>query len=120
MKGSDFISDSVDLLYCQVQKISLKITGSSYIDSSKWLKNKKATINLKNSDDNCFQYASTVALNYQYIKKDPQRISKTRPFINQCNWKETDFPAQSSIGWKKFEPKSIALISYIYLIILKK
>ena len=39
MKGSDFIPDSVDLLYYQLQKTSLKRTGSSYIDSPKWLKN---------------------------------------------------------------------------------
>ena len=37
-------------------------------------KKKKATINTKNNDNNCFQYALTVALNYQSIKKDPQRI----------------------------------------------
>ena len=42
MKGNDFIPDSVDLLYYQFQKTSLKRTGSSYIDSPKWLKNKKS------------------------------------------------------------------------------
>ena len=111
MRGSEFVRDSVDLLYYQLQKTSLKRTGSSYIDSPKWLKNKKATINPKNSDNNCFQYALTVALNYQSIKKDPQRISKIKPFINQYNWKEIDFPAQPSKDWKNFESdnKSIAL-----------
>ena len=53
-----------------------------YIDSPKWLKNKKVTINPKNSHNNCFQYAVTVSLNYQSIKKDPQRISKIESFIN--------------------------------------
>ena len=96
MKGSDFIPDSVDLLYYQLQKTSLKRTGSSYIDSPKWLKNKKAKINPKNSDNNCFQYALTMALNYQDIKKDPQRMSKIKPLINQYNWKEIHFPAQPS------------------------
>ena len=82
-----------------------------YIGSPKWLKNKKATRNPKNSDNNCFQYALIMALNYQNIKKDPQRISKITPFINQYNWKEIDFPAQPSKDWKKFESnnKSIAL-----------
>ena len=46
------------------------------------MKNKK-TINPRNNDDNCFQYALTVALNYQNIKKDPQKISKIKPFIDQ-------------------------------------
>ena len=83
MKGSEFIFDSVNLLHYHLQKTSLKRTGSSYIDSPEWLKNKKATINPKNNDDNCFQYALTVALNYQNIKKDPQKISKIKPFINK-------------------------------------
>ena len=71
------------------------------------MKNKKATINPKN---NCFQYALTIALNYQNIKKDPQRVSKIKPFIDQYNWKELDFPSDSK-DWKKFEQnnKTIAL-----------
>ena len=47
MKGSEFIFDSVDLLYYHLQKTSLNRTTSSYIDSPKWFKNKKATINQK-------------------------------------------------------------------------
>ena len=38
-----------------------------YIDSPKWLKNKKATNPIHNGD-NCFQYALTVALNHKQIK----------------------------------------------------
>ena len=57
----------------KLYKISLN-RGGSYIDSPEWLKNKKATINPKNKDDNWFQYVLTVALNYQNVKKDPQRI----------------------------------------------
>ena len=94
VRGSVFIPDSVDSLYYNLQKISLNRKGSSYIDSPKWLKNKKATINPKNNDNNCFQYALTVALNYQNVKKDPKRISKIKPFINQYNWKEIDFPSE--------------------------
>ena len=69
MKGSEFIFDGVNLFYYHLQKTSLDRTKSSYIDSPKWLKNKKATINTKNNDNNCFQYALIVALNYQNIKK---------------------------------------------------
>ena len=64
MRRSEFIFDSVDLLYYNLQKINLNRKGSSYIDSPKWLKNKKATINPKNNDNNCFQYNLTAALNY--------------------------------------------------------
>ena len=93
IKGSEFIFDHVDLLYYKLQK---------HIDSPKWLKNKKATVNPKNEDDKCFQYALTVALNYQNIEKDLQRISKIRPFIDRYNWKEISFPSLKE-DWKKFE-----------------
>ena len=43
--------------------------GGTYIDSPKWLRNKKGTINPKNNDDKCFQFALTVALNYEQIEK---------------------------------------------------
>ena len=96
-------------IYCHLQKIGLK-RGGSYIDSPEWLKNKKATINPKNNDDNCFQYALTIALNHKQIKSHPERISKIKPFIDQYNWKEIDFPSHSK-DWKKFEQnnKTIAL-----------
>ena len=55
------------------------------------MKNKKATINPKNNDNNCFQYALTVALNYQNIKSYPERVPNLKPFINQYDWKEIEF-----------------------------
>ena len=70
MTGSEFIFDSVDALYYDLNKISLSI-GRSYIDYFEWLKNKKATINPKNNDDKCFQYPLTIALNYDQIKNHP-------------------------------------------------
>ena len=69
MEGSEFVRDSIDLLHYHLQKISLK-RGGSHIDSPEWAKDKKATINPKNNSNNSFQYALTVALNYQIIKKD--------------------------------------------------
>ena len=87
IKGSEFVFDSLSSSYYKHHKGSLK-KGGSYIDTSKWLENKKATINPKNNDDKCFQYAITVALNHEQIKKDPQRITKSKPFIDQYNWKK--------------------------------
>ena len=68
VRGSEFVYDSADVLYYNLNKVSLS-RGGSYIDSLKWLKNKKATINPKNKDDKCFQYPLTVALNYEKLKK---------------------------------------------------
>ena len=109
MRGSEFVYDSVDVLHYNLNKVSLSRVGS-YIDFPKWLKNKKATINSKNKDDKCFQYALTVALNYEQIKYNPERISKIKPFIDKYNRKEMDFPSHGK-DWKKIESnnKSIAL-----------
>ena len=55
MRGSEFVFGSVDLLYYHLQRISLK-KGESYVESPKWLKDKGATINPKNNNNNkCFQ-----------------------------------------------------------------
>ena len=66
MKGSEFVFDYVHLLYCH--KINPN-HGGSCIDPPDCIKNKKATINPYNKKDKCFQYAVTVALNHQKIKK---------------------------------------------------
>ena len=110
MRGTEFVFDRIDLLYYHLQKTSLK-RGGSNVNSSEWLKNKKATINPKNNHNNCFRYLLTIAFNYLNIKKDAQRISKIKPFISdQYNWKEIDFPSKQK-DWKNFElnNKTIAL-----------
>ena len=60
MRGNEFIFDSVELMYYKCHKVNFK-RGGSHIDSPDWIKKKKATINPKNTDDKCFQYAATVA-----------------------------------------------------------
>ena len=82
MRGSEFIFDSFDAFYYDFNKISLN-RGGSYIYSPEWLKNKKASIYPKNNVNKCFQYALNVALNYEQIKNNPERISKIKLFIDQ-------------------------------------
>ena len=92
MNGSSFTFERIDLLEYHLHKISLN-RGSSYINSPEWIKNKKVTINPKNTEDNnCFQYAIIAALNYQNINHNPERISKLRQFVNNYNW-DICFPA---------------------------
>ena len=87
------------------------------------MKGKKSTINPKYNDDNCFQYAITVALNPEQIQKDPQRITKIKPCIDKYNWKEIRFPSHQK-DWKNFQSNNKAiiliLIFYMFLAILKK
>ena len=113
MKGSDFEFDGVNFLYYDFNKISIN-RGGSYIDSPKWLKDKKSTINPKNNDHKCFQYAVTLALNLDKIKKNSQRVSKIKPFIEQYNWKEIDFPATSK-DRKKFKLNNEIALNILYV-----
>ena len=101
--------DGVNLLYYDFNKTSLN-RGGSYIDSPEWIKDKKSTINPKNNDYKCFQYVVTVALNRDEINKHLQRVPKIKPFIDQYNWNDIDFPSTSK-DWKKIElnNESIAL-----------
>ena len=104
MKGSEFgylyVFDYVYLLYYKCHKINLN-PGGFYRDSPDQIKNKKAAINLINKSNNkCFQYAVAVMLNHEEIKKDQQRITKIKPFLNKYNWKEINFPSEKD-DWKK-------------------
>ena len=118
MRGLEFEFDGINFFYYSFNKTSI-YRGGTYIDLPKWLKNKKSTINPKNNDDKCFQYAVTLALSLDNINKHPQRmskikpfidninkhpqrISKIKPFIDQYNWKDIDFPPTNK-DWRKLE-----------------
>ena len=110
MKRSSFTFERIDLLEYHLHKTRL-IRGSSYIDSPTWIKNKGVTINPRNTkNDMCFQYVITATLNHQNIDHHSERISKCRPFLNNYNWKDIEFPSHSK-DWRKFEcnNKTIAL-----------
>ena len=96
MRGSSFTFERIDLLEYDIHKISLN-RGSSYIESPEWTKNKGVTINPKNTKDNkCFQYGIIAALNHQNIEHHPEIVSNLKPFVNNYNWKDIEFP-----DWRK-------------------
>ena len=67
IKGSDCVFESVDLMDYKLPRVRLN-RGGSYIKSSEWLENKKATINPKNkNDDECLWWSTISALNYNNI-----------------------------------------------------
>ena len=100
-------------MYYDFNKISIN-RGGSYIDFPKWLKDKKSTINPKSNNHKCFQYAATLALSLDKIKKDAQRISKIKPFIEQYNWKEIEFPSTRK-DWKKIELNNEIALNTLYV-----
>ena len=113
MRGLESEFDGINFFYYSFNKTSIN-RGGTYIDSPKWLKDKKSTMNPKNNDDKCFQYAVTLALNLDNINKHPQRISKIKPFIDQYNWKDIDFPPTNK-DWRKLELNNDIALNILYI-----
>ena len=107
MRGSDFIFDSVQLMYYKCHKVNFK-RGGLYIDSPDWIKKKKTIINLKNEDDKCLQYAATVALNYKETESHPERVSNIKPLMNKYNQEGINHPSKTD-DWKTFEKNNPTL-----------
>ena len=59
-------------------------------------------MNPKNTDGRCFQYAATVALNYEEIRWNPERVPNIKLFRNKYNWKGINYPSKID-DWKIFE-----------------
>ena len=89
-------------------------SNNNILFSPKWLKYKKSTINPRNNDHKCFQYALTLALNLNRINKDPQRVSKIKPFIEKYIWEDIDFPSTSKDG-KKYESNNKIALNTLYV-----
>ena len=101
-KGSEFIPESVELLYYYFQKINIR-RAESYIMSPDWLVNKGATINPKNQKDNkCFQWSIISGLNYNKIKeKELKKILKFKRV-------DTDFSSYQR-DWEEFEQNNTSI-----------
>ena len=98
IKNSGLILEGVELMNYDINKITINRDGS-YIESPAWLKSKTCIINPQNkNDNNCFQYALTVALNYEKINTHPEKLLQIRPFIDQYYWSEINFPSNHKIG----------------------
>ena len=111
MKRSDFIFDSVHLMYYKFHKSNFKSSGS-YIDSPDWRKKEK------NNNKSFLHYATTVALNYEEVKWNPERVSNIKPFINRYNWEEINY--LSKIGDCKTLEKNNPTIALNTLYIKEK
>ena len=86
--------------------------GSSYIPRPGFLAAKKAIINLKNDDDECFKWAITRALNpiekhSERIDKKPSRKSKV------LNWESLKFPV-SLTDINKFKNRNSSIYVNVF------
>ena len=104
VKGSDFMFDYDEGLFYKYHMASLHY-GGSYIDSPKWLKNRKATINPKDehkNDNLCYKFEVTIVLNNENIRKIKKEYQSLGSSQTNIIGKKTNFPTGSK-EWKNFE-----------------
>ena len=98
---SGFTLDHIMHLDVDFHKLVLT-RGSSFIPLPAWIAAKKAVINPKNIDEECFKWAVIAALHGEDIKAHPERIANLLPYEDRYNWGGLKFPmALNKIG--KFE-----------------
>ena len=88
-EGSGWVVNRVTCLYVNIAKYT-PLKGSSYIELPKYLKDKKAIINVKNEDNKCLKWALLSALHP--VGSNPHRVSKYKQYENELNFAGVGFP----------------------------
>ena len=91
LRNSKFVFDRV--LHIDIDFHRLNLTrGSSYVPLPDWLMKKKAIINPKNSDMECFEWAVIAAMKWEETGNNPERVSKLRRYEGDFDWSDIEFP----------------------------
>ena len=89
-RNSKFVFDRV--LHMDMDFHRLNLTrGSSYVPLPDWFM-KKAIINPKNSDMECFKWAVIAAIKWEEVGNNPERVSKLRRYEEEFDWSDIEFP----------------------------
>ena len=100
--NSRFIFDEV--LYIDVDFHQLNLTrGSRYLPLPDWLTKKKAIIDPRNEDQECFKWAVIATSRWGDIDSHPERISKLARFETDFDWSGIGFPVSVKDIKKLFE-----------------
>ena len=103
------------VLFTNVDYHQLNLTrGSSYLPLPDWLARKKAIINPKNEDQECFKWAVIAAMRWEEINNNPERISKLKRFEKDFDWSGIGFPV-SVKDIKKFESRNQISINLLVI-----
>ena len=113
LKDSKFVFDRVMHMYINFHRLNLT-RGSSYIPLPDWLTKKKAIINPKNSDQECFEWAVIAAMTWEEKDSNHQRISKLRRYEDDIDLDGIKFPA-SIRDIKRFEARNEIAINILAL-----
>lgn len=110
MKGSGFKLSTINELVVEVNKYE-PLGGSTYIKLPKFLIDKRAIINVKNDDDQCFKWAVLSAL--YPTANHPERLNNYLRYANELNFTGIEFPMKiNKIG--KFENLNVNISINLY------
>ena len=117
LRDSKFVFDRIIQMDIDFHRFNLT-GGSTCIPLPDWLAEKKAIINPKNSDLECFKWAVIAAMRWEEIDRDHQRISKfrrkLRRYEDDFDWDGIKFPA-SIRDIKRFESRNEITINILAL-----
>ena len=99
--NSRFVFDEVLFTNVDFHQLNL-MRGSSYLPLPNWLAHKKAIINPKTEDQECFKWAVIAASRWEEINNNPERISKLKRFEKDFDWSGIEFPVSFKDN-KKFK-----------------
>ena len=91
LRNSKFVFDRVLHMDIDFHRLNL-MRGSSYVPLPDWLMKKKAIINPKNSNMECFKWAVIAAMKWEEIGNNPERVSKLRRYEGDFDWSDIEFP----------------------------
>ena len=83
----------------------------SYIKLPEWIQSKKAVLNIKNDDNKCFKWCVLAGLHP--INKNPERVSKYKPFENKIKDDDIKYPMTLYQIDKVEEMNNISINVYI-------
>lgn len=93
MNGSGWTVDKIKELIVEVNQFD-PFCGGTYIALPKFLRDKKAIVNVENNDNECFKWA---ILSYLFPKtQNPNRVSHYVPYANALNFDGLQFPMSVS------------------------
>ena len=91
MEGSGFSLKSINSVSIAMARYE-PLSGSSYLPLPPYISNKKAIINIQNSDNMCFMWAILAKLHPANVK--PERVSKYRDYTGELNFDDIKFPVK--------------------------
>ena len=96
--NAKFIRDGSGFILAEIYSLNLNIvtfnplSGSAWSELPKFLKNKKAIVNVKNEDDMCFAYAIASALHPVEHGHNPSRPNQYQQYFAEHNLDQLDYP----------------------------